>query len=103
MYYFRGFSSSLLSYDPKKSEWKLTKYSNPNIYATCNESIYPFGTLNWYFYEDTCRQILIEPEKIVAKNVYKLPISFNVMKIMNSAVQMEHGGYYLIDSNIFPH
>ena len=75
LYYFRGFSSSLLNYDPKKSEWKLTIYSKPNIYATCNESIYPFGMLNWYFFGDTCEQK--EPEKSVAKNVYKLPISFN--------------------------
>ena len=75
LYYFRGFSSSLLRYDPKKNEWKLTMYSNPNIYATCNESIYPFGTLNWYFFGDTCTQI--EQENILAKNVHKLMISFN--------------------------
>ena len=88
LYYFRGFSSSLLTYDPKKSEWKLTMYTNPNIYATCNESVidpnddtppsslnYPFGTFHWYFFRDTCKKI--GHEKILAKNVHKLTISFN--------------------------
>ena len=75
IYDFRGFSNSLLTYDVDKSEWKLILYTNPNIYATCNESFYPFGTLNWYFYGDTCQQI--GSENVVAKNVYKLPINFN--------------------------
>ena len=48
-------------------------YDNPNIYATCNESIgYPFGMLNWYFFNDTCEQVV--PEQT---NVHKLPINFN--------------------------
>ena len=88
MYNFRGFSSTLLNYNPKKSEWKLTLYSNPKIYAICNETIkifpydnsqsylsYPFGTFHWYFFGDTCKGM--ETEKSVAKNVYKLKISFN--------------------------
>ena len=75
IYYFRGFSNSLLVYDQQKSEWKLTLYSNPNIYATCNESTYPFGMLNWYFFNDTCQRI--GSEQTVAKNVYRLPINFN--------------------------
>ena len=57
IYYFRGFADSLLNYDPIKSEWKLSLYTNPTIYATCNESTYPFGTLNWYFFNDTCQRI----------------------------------------------
>ena len=77
MYYFRGFSSSLLSYDQQTSEWKLTTYSNPNIYATCNESrsMYPFGMLNWYFFGDTCTNK--EPDKIMAENACKMTISFD--------------------------
>ena len=76
LYYFRGFSTSLLTYDEQKSEWKLMLYDNPNIYATCNESIgYPLGMLNWYFFGDTCEQV--RPEQTVAKNVYKSPINFN--------------------------
>ena len=75
IYYFRGFSNSLLVYDQLKSEWKLTLYSNPNIYATCNESTYPFGMLNWYFFNDTCQRV--GSEQTVAKNVYRLPINFN--------------------------
>ena len=92
LYYFRGFSNSLLNYDPRKSEWKLTNmYTNTDIYAICNESTihpkipnfdgtepfpsYPFGTFHWYFFGDTCKGM--EPEKSVAKNVYKLKISFN--------------------------
>ena len=88
LYYFRGFSNSLLNYDPKKYEWKLTNvYTNTEIYAICNESTiyhndgsepsptYPFGTFNWYFFGDTCTEI--EPEKIVDKNVHKLTISFD--------------------------
>ena len=76
LYNFRGFSSSLLNYDSNNSEWKLTLYSNPNIYATCNEStIYPFGTFNWYFYGETCKQI--GKKNIMTNNVYKFPINFN--------------------------
>ena len=93
LYNFRGFSSSLLNYDLNKSEWKLTLYSNPNIYATCNESnypssIYPFGKFNWYFFGDTCKHI--EPEKVLAKNVYKLPINFNACD-PNSEFNCEDG------------
>ena len=92
LYYFRGFLSSLLNYDPIKAEWKLTILSNPDIYATCNETMidlnsqapslgYPFGTFHWYFYGDTCTQI--EPDKIVAKNVHKLKISFDACDVNN--------------------
>ena len=43
VYYFRGFSNSLLSFDNDRSEWKLTLDSNSEVYATYNESInYPF-------------------------------------------------------------
>ena len=99
LYYFRGFSSSLLNYDQKKSEWKLTLYSNPDIYAICNESAiylnddsqhshpspsYPFGTFHWYFFGDTCKEI--GPEKSVAKKVYNLTISFNACNEKNEFV-----------------
>ena len=93
LYYFRGFSNSLLHYEPKKSEWKLTLYSNPNVYATCNQTAihtnilkksqphsvssvgYPFGTFQWIFFGDTCK--MIGSEKILTKNIYNLTISFN--------------------------
>ena len=76
MYYFRGFSNSLLSFDKDRSEWKLTLDSNSETYATCNESIkYPFGTHNWYFYNDNCKST--ESEYSSDKDVLKLPINFN--------------------------
>ena len=75
IYYFRGVTQSLLSYDTEKSEWRLSNYGNPSIYATTNESVYPFGTMNWYFHGDTCQRI--SAENMVAENVYKLPINFN--------------------------
>ena len=96
MYYFRGFSNSLLNYDPNKSEWKLTNmYTNTEIYAICNESTihpndgsqatrpspsYPYGTYHWYFFGDTCKKIGTE------KNVHKLTISINACDENNEFV-----------------
>ena len=75
IYYFRGVTQSLLEYDNENSEWRLSVYGNPSIYATTNESVYPFGTMNWYFYGDTCQQI--GAENVIEDGVYKLPINFN--------------------------
>jgi hypothetical protein len=76
-YSFRGFSKSIVVWKPTKMEWRLILYSSPNIYATCNETGsegYPFGTLRWYFFNDTCPRI--GETETVADNIYKLDISF---------------------------
>jgi hypothetical protein len=75
-YSFRGFSKSMLEWDQRNMEWKLFLYNNPLIYATCNESGegYPFGTLSWHFFNDTCPRAGVA--ETVAPNIYKFQISF---------------------------
>ena len=57
-YQFSGFKSSLINYDFDKLEWKLGIYDNPLVCATYNgTSLYPFGSNDWYVYNDTCKDV----------------------------------------------
>ena len=55
-YSFKGFSKSTLEWNPMKKEWILSVSDNPDVIATCNQtrSMYPLGTYDWYFFNDTC-------------------------------------------------
>ena len=75
-YVFRGFTGSVLKYEQEYTEWRLSLFDNPFIYATYNGSEpYPFGTFNWYIFNDTCKKV--EPSLIISKNVNKMPLNFN--------------------------
>ena len=59
IYTFRGFKSSIIYYDADASEWRLSIYSKPSIFATYNgTNLYPFGSNDWYVYNDTCKDII---------------------------------------------
>ena len=56
IYFFRGFENSLLQYNDDKSEWKLSLYSKPSIYAIFNgTATYPFGVQKWFVFNDACK------------------------------------------------
>ena len=56
IYTFRGFKSSIIYYDADASEWRLSLYSKPSVFATYNGTdLYPFGSNDWYVYNDTCK------------------------------------------------
>ena len=75
-YIYRGFTSSVLKYDHENTEWRLGVYDNPFIYAIYNGSeAYPFGTLYWYIFNDTCKKI--EPSLVLSKDVHKVSLNFN--------------------------
>ena len=59
-YLLQGFSKSAIEFNETKKEWKHYLYSNKNVFAICNETDgnYPFGTHNWYIFNDTCRDNL---------------------------------------------
>ena len=77
-YYFRGYSNSIIKWNDKKKEWHLTLYEDKTIYAICNDTniskhgLYPFGILDWYFFQDTCEH----EEPIQDTKMFKFPISF---------------------------
>ena len=77
--FFRGFSNSIIKWNNEKKEWHLKLYEDETIYAICNETsvskngIYPFGVLDWYFFQDTCER----DEPIQGTEVFKFPISFS--------------------------
>lgn len=76
LYAFRGFSKSYLSYEG--NQWILSLYTDGEIYASTNETngqMYPFGTYNWYFFNDTCPRA--GPSETVAENTFRMPISFS--------------------------
>ena len=64
-------------FDKKASQWKLSLYSNPNVYAILNGSdvSYPFGTHDWYIFNDTCKYIGLD--KTIRPNIFKMPLNFN--------------------------
>ena len=69
--FFRGFSKSSLSWDPKNLNWRLIDVRNPLLYAINNSTkeAYPFGTHKWYVFNDLeCGS--------GAKNVYEVEVSF---------------------------
>ena len=78
-YYFRGYSNSIIKWNDKKKEWHLTLYEDKTIYAICNDTniskhgLYPFGILDWYFFQDTCEG----DEPIQGTEVFKFPISLS--------------------------
>ena len=78
-YYFRGYSNSIIKWNEKKKEWHLTLYEDKTIYAICNDTniskhgLYPFGILDWYFFQDTCEG----DEPIQGTEVFKFPISLS--------------------------
>ena len=53
---FRGFSKSILTWESQDNAWKLATYSDNNVIAILNETgiRYPFGTQNWFVFNDTC-------------------------------------------------
>ena len=75
-YHFQGFTKSMLTRDVQIKQWVLSLHTNPYVYATCNETgdLYPFGTYNWYFFNDTCTRA--GPSETVAQDTYKYTISF---------------------------
>lgn len=78
LYDFRGFSKSYLSYEMDRKEWVLSLYTDSDIYATTNETdgqMYPFGTFNWFFFNDTCTRA--GPSETVAENTFRMPISLS--------------------------
>ena len=49
---------SYLEFDYAKNQWVVGVYSNPHIFAinnaTDSKSVLPFGTQDWYIFNDTC-------------------------------------------------
>ena len=74
-YNFQGFSNSIIQWNDDQKEWKLTHYQNKTIYGTCNETygLYPFGTFNWHFFNDTCQT----ESPVYSSQSLKYPISFS--------------------------
>jgi hypothetical protein len=74
---FRGFTSSFLFWDSSKEYWKLTLYSDSNVYTFCNSTgdSYPFGTQTWYIVNDTCQTI--NKEDAVDEGIFRSTLSFS--------------------------
>lgn len=57
-YQIFGLKDSYLKYDYKENHWVAGIYSSPYTFAITNEtdnkSVLPFGTYNWYVFNDTC-------------------------------------------------
>ena len=53
-----GFKDSYLKYDYSENQWVVKMYNNPYVFAinneTDNKSMLPFGTHDWYIFNDTC-------------------------------------------------
>ena len=83
-YTFRGFSKSIINWHDEKKEWRLTLYQDKTIYGICNETneFYPFGTYNWYFFNDTCPR----DEPIQGKATFKFQISFSGEWYLNQTI-----------------
>ena len=48
----------MIHYDHGASEWRLLAYGKPSVFATYNgTATYPFGSNDWYVYNDTCKKI----------------------------------------------
>ena len=74
-YNFQGFSNSIIQWNHDQKEWRLTLHENETIYGTCNEThgLFPFGTFNWHFFNDTCQ---VESH-VHSNQPLKYPISFS--------------------------
>ena len=74
-YYFQGLSNSIIQWNDDQKEWRLMLYQNKTIYGTCNETqgLYPFGTFDWNFFNDTCQV----GDQIQSIQFYKHAISFS--------------------------
>ena len=73
-YYFKGFSDSSLGWNDDEKEWRLTLSQDKTKHGICNETNgdYPFGILNWHFFNDTCKGNTFKDT-----GTLKLPISFS--------------------------
>ena len=74
-YHFQGFANSIIQWNDDQKEWRLTLYQNKTIYATCNETdgLYPSGTFDWNFFNDTCQV----GNQIHTSQPFKRAISFS--------------------------
>ena len=77
-YHFVGNSESYLSWDNIQEYWKIVKINDNSVYAIDNETenLYPFGTHQWYFFNDSCKN---EKENI-GENIYLAEISITTCK-----------------------
>ena len=74
-YNFQGFANSFIQWNDDQKEWRLTLDQNKTIYATCNETdgLYPSGTFDWNFFNDTCQV----GNQILTSQSFKQAISFS--------------------------
>lgn len=70
-YTFSGFVNSFLYYDHNSTEWTLNLNNRPSVYATTKAN-YPFGTHEWYFVNDRCK----DEVNYIGNETYKVNISF---------------------------
>ncbi len=66
-YTFSGYTDTRLFYVASLDQWRLQLYSNSSIYATVNQTEYPFGTLEWTVFNEPC--YLDGPTKSVSLNI----------------------------------
>ena len=83
-YYFQGFSNSIVQWNDNQKEWRLTLYQNKAIYGICNETrgLYPFGTFDWHFFNDTCQ----DENPTHSNQSYKHAISFSGRYYQNHSI-----------------
>ena len=74
-YEFKGFTDSSIRWNEDRKEWRLTLSQDETIYGICNETngYYPFGMLNWHFFNDTCHGDAFED----SGSLKIVPISFS--------------------------
>ena len=86
-YYFQGFSNSIIEWKDDQKEWRLTLNQNKSIYGVCNETqgLYPFGTFNWHFFNDTCQ---VETPIYGSQSLH-YPISFSGWYFQNKSVRSQ--------------
>ena len=55
-HYFRGYTSSEVYWSDQESQWKIALYHNgaEPVFATTNDTIYPFGKHIWEIVRDSC-------------------------------------------------
>ena len=84
-YFFQGFSNSIIEWKDDQKEWRLTLNQNKSIYGVCNETqgLYPFGTFDWHFFNDTCQM----ETPIKGSQSLKYPISFSGWYFQNQSVR----------------
>lgn len=67
-YTFRGYQNTMMYFDADIEQWKLEIYSRPEVFATVNSTEYPFGTMQWHVYNDSCSEEEVS-EEVVELNV----------------------------------